>query len=146
MICNARDDKPLPVYGDGLNVRDWLFVHDHCTAIWAAFTKGRAGDVYNIGGNSEKPNIDVVRTILQHLGKPESLITFVKDRPGHDRRYAIDSSKIMSELGWRPSVTFDEGMERTVRWYLGNREWLDQVASGDYQRYYQEMYGNRGSA
>jgi dTDP-glucose 4,6-dehydratase len=146
MIMNARQDRPLPVYGDGLNVRDWLYVRDHCTAIWAALAKGRAGEVYNIGGNSEKANLDVVRTILRHVGKPESLISFVKDRPGHDRRYAIDSSRIQSELGWAPSVDFDTGIARTVEWYLANQTWLDQVASGEYQKYYAQMYGNRGAA
>ena len=146
MIMNARQGKPLPVYGDGLNVRDWLHVHDHCTAIWAAFTRGRAGEVYNIGGNSEKTNLDVVRTILRHVGRSEDLITFVKDRPGHDRRYAIDGSKISAELGWRPEVDFDSGIEHTVRWYIENQAWLDQVVSGEYQRYYSEMYDNRGEA
>ena len=146
IIMNARQNQALPVYGDGLNVRDWLYVGDHCTAIWAAFSKGRAGAVYNIGGNSERTNLEVVRTILRHLGKPESLITFVKDRPGHDRRYAIDASRIQSELGWRPAVDFDTAMARTVRWYLDNQPWLDQVASGDYQTYYQTLYGNRGRA
>jgi dTDP-glucose 4,6-dehydratase len=146
MIMNARQDKPLPVYGDGLNVRDWLYVGDHCTAIWAAFSKGRAGAVYNLGGNSEKTNLEVVRAILRQVGKPESLITYVKDRPGHDRRYAIDSSRILSELGWRPAVDFDTGMARTVRWYLDHQPWLDQVATGDYQKYYQALYGNRGQA
>jgi dTDP-glucose 4,6-dehydratase len=146
MIMNARQDKPLPVYGDGLNVRDWLYVGDHCAAVWAAFTKGRAGAVYNIGGNSEKANLDVVRTILRQVGKPESLISFVKDRPGHDRRYAIDASRIRSELGWVPTVDFDTGIARTVRWYLDNQPWLDQVVSGDYQSFYQTLYGNRGRA
>ena len=146
MIMNARQDKALPVYGDGLNVRDWLYVGDHCTAIWAAFAKGRAGAVYNIGGNSERTNLEVVRAILRQVGKPESLITYVKDRPGHDRRYAIDSSLIQTELGWRPAVDFDTAMAQTVRWYLDNQAWLDQVASGDYQTFYQTLYGNRGRA
>ena len=143
MINNARQNRPLPVYGDGLNVRDWLYVLDHCTALWAVLTRGRAGQVYNIGGNSEKTNLDVVRTILAHLNKPESLITFVKDRPGHDRRYAIDASKISAELGWRPSVTFAEGIRRTIDWYLANQKWLDDVVSGDYQAYYEKMYSGR---
>ncbi len=143
MILNARQDKALPVYGDGLNVRDWLYVRDHCTAIWAAYCRGRAGEVYNIGGNSEKTNLEVVRTILRQVGKPESLITFVRDRPGHDRRYAIDAGKISRELGWSPAVDFDEGIARTVRWYLDHREWLDQVVSGEYQSYYERMYGER---
>jgi dTDP-glucose 4,6-dehydratase len=146
IICNARDDKALPVYGDGLNVRDWLFVRDHCTAIWAAFSRGRAGEIYNIGGNSEKTNLDVIRTILRLLNKPESLISFVKDRPGHDRRYAIDSAKIARELDWKPAVTFEEGMEHTVRWYLENEQWLDQVLSGEYRKYYEDMYAHRGNA
>jgi dTDP-glucose 4,6-dehydratase len=146
IIMNARQNKALPVYGDGLNVRDWLYVGDHCTAIWTAFSKGRAGAVYNIGGNSERTNLDVIRTILQQVGKPESLITFVKDRPGHDRRYAIDASRIQAELGWRPAVDFETAMARTVRWYLDHQPWLDQVASGDYQTYYQTLYGNRGRA
>jgi dTDP-glucose 4,6-dehydratase len=146
IIMNARQNKALPVYGDGLNVRDWLYVGDHCSAIWTAFSKGRAGAVYNIGGNSERTNLDVIRTILQQVGKPESLITFVKDRPGHDRRYAIDASRIQAELGWRPAVDFETAMARTVRWYLDHQPWLDQVATGDYQKYYQALYGNRGQA
>ena len=146
IIMNARQNKALPVYGDGLNVRYWLYVGDHCSAIWTAFSKGRAGAVYNIGGNSERTNLDVIRTILQQVGKPESLITFVKDRPGHDRRYAIDASRIQAELGWRPAVDFETAMARTVRWYLDHQPWLDQVASGDYQTYYQTLYGNRGRA
>jgi len=146
MICNARDHKPLPVYGDGRNVRDWLYVRDHCTAIWAVFTGGRSGEVYNVGGNSEKRNIDVVRTLLRELGRPDSLITYVTDRPGHDLRYAIDSTKLRTELGWRPSVSFEEGMSKTVQWYLGNPDWLEHVLSGAYQTYYDDMYGNRGKA
>ncbi len=146
MILNARGDRPLPVYGDGLNVRDWLYVRDHCTAVWAAFLRGRAGEVYNIGGNSEKTNLEVVRTILRHVGKPESLITFVKDRPGHDRRYAIDAAKIRAELGWRPEMDFETGIAETVRWYLANEAWLAQVVSGEYQTYYERMYGRRGPA
>ncbi len=146
MIMNARSDRELPVYGDGLNVRDWLYVRDHCVAIWAAFCKGRAGEVYNIGGNSEKQNIEVVKTILHHVGKPESLITFVKDRLGHDRRYAIDAGKIERELGWSPSVSFDDGIAQTVEWYQNNETWLGEVVSGDYQAYYQKMYGSRGAA
>ncbi|HVP11715.1 MAG TPA: GDP-mannose 4,6-dehydratase, partial [Phycisphaerae bacterium] len=143
MINNARHDKPLPVYGDGLNVRDWLYVEDHCRALWTVLTRGRPGRTYNIGGNSEKTNLEVVRTILRHVDKPESLITFVKDRPGHDRRYAIDASRIRSELGWGPSVDFDAGMSRTIDWYLGNQQWLDRVVSGAYQTYYEEMYAGR---
>jgi dTDP-glucose 4,6-dehydratase len=146
IIRNALADRPLPVYGTGLNVRDWLYVGDHCQAIWAAFTKGTAGEVYNIGGNNERTNLDVVKTILRQVGKPESLITFVKDRPGHDLRYAIDASKIARELGWEPSIGFDEGIARTVDWYLANQEWVEQVASGEYQTYYETMYANRGDA
>jgi dTDP-glucose 4,6-dehydratase len=143
MINNARHDKNLPVYGDGLNVRDWLYVEDHCTAIWAVLTRGRIGEVYNIGGNNEKTNLEVVKNVLSALAKPESLITFVKDRPGHDRRYAIDAAKIMNELGWSPSVTFEQGLARTIQWYLDHQDWLDRVVSGDYQKYYDDMYAGR---
>jgi dTDP-glucose 4,6-dehydratase len=144
MIRNALADQPLPVYGTGLNVRDWLYVDDHCRAIWTAFTKGGAGEVYNIGGNNERTNLEVVKTILRHVGKPESLIRFVKDRPGHDLRYAIDASKIARELGWTPTVGFDEGIGQTIEWYLASQAWVDQVASGEYQSYYETMYGSRG--
>ena len=143
MINNARQDKPLPVYGDGLQVRDWLFVRDHCTAVWRAFRQGRDGEVYNIGGNNERTNLDVVRTILEALGKPESLIQYVKDRPGHDRRYAIDATKARADLGWVPSVAFEDGIQQTIQWYVDNQDWLDHVVSGDYQAYYQRMYGAR---
>jgi len=143
MINNALHDKPLPVYGDGLYVRDWLYVYDHCTAVWKVLTEGRPGEIYNIGGNNEKKNLEVVGLILERLGKPKSLITHVKDRPGHDRRYAIDSSKIMDELGWKPSVTFEEGIRRTIDWYLANGEWLSHVVSGQYQQYYHRMYDGR---
>ncbi|HOK66555.1 MAG TPA: dTDP-glucose 4,6-dehydratase [Anaerohalosphaeraceae bacterium] len=143
MIHNALKDKPLPVYGDGMHIRDWLYVYDHCTAVWKVLTEAQPGQVYNIGGNNEKHNLDVVRLILKALGKPESLITFVKDRPGHDRRYAIDSSRIMAELNWRPSVSFEEGLSRTIRWYLDHSEWLNHVVSGQYQEYYKRMYSNR---
>lgn len=143
MINNAINDQPLPVYGDGLHVRDWLYVYDHCTAIWLVLTKAPPGQVYNIGGNNERPNIEIVKAILRHLGKPESLIRFVKDRPGHDRRYAIDSTKIHSQLGWRPSVDLEQGLAMTIDWYLGHRTWLEHVVSGQYQQYYQSMYGNR---
>ncbi len=143
MINNARQGKPLPVYGDGLNVRDWLYVEDHCRAIWTALTRGQPGRTYNIGGNSERTNLDVVRAILRHMDKPERLITFVKDRPGHDRRYAIDATRIRTELGWSPSVDFESGLARTIDWYLGNQHWLDRVVSGAYQKYYEEMYAGR---
>ncbi|MBN1125594.1 MAG: dTDP-glucose 4,6-dehydratase [Sedimentisphaerales bacterium] len=143
MIHNAMHDKELPVYGDGLYIRDWLYVYDHCTAIWQVLTKGRIGEVYNIGGNNEKTNLEVVGLILEHLGKPSTLIRHVKDRPGHDRRYAIDSGKTMQELGWSPSVTFEEGIARTIDWYRSNTEWLNHIVSGAYQQYYESMYRDR---
>ncbi|MHC5182123.1 MAG: dTDP-glucose 4,6-dehydratase [Planctomycetota bacterium] len=143
MIHNALNDKELPVYGDGLYVRDWLFVYDHCTAIWKVLTEAEPGTTYNVGGNNEKTNLEVIGTVLGRLDKPESLIRYVKDRPGHDRRYAIDSSKIMSELGWAPTVTFEEGIVRTIDWYLSNADWLNHVVSGQYQQYYESMYQNR---
>lgn len=140
MIANALNNKPLPVYGDGMNVRDWLFVEDHCIAIDAVLHKGKFGDVYNIGGNNEKPNIEIVKTILKELGKSESLITFVKDRPGHDRRYAIDASKIKNELGWEPSYTFEKGIVETIRWYVENKNWWERIISGEYLKYYELQY------
>lgn len=143
MINNALNDKELPIYGDGLYVRDWLFVYDHCTAIWEVLTKAKPGTTYNIGGNNEKTNLEVVKLILERVNKPESLIRHVKDRPGHDRRYAIDSSKMMSELNWAPTVTFEEGITRTIDWYLSNTDWLNHVVSGQYQQYYKSMYSNR---
>ena len=143
MINNARQGKPLPVYGDGSNVRDWLFVEDHCRAIWMALTKGAVGRVYNIGGNSERTNLEVVKAILRHMNKPESLISFVKDRPGHDFRYAIDAARIKNELGWTPTVDFETGLGRTIKWYLGHQEWLDHITSGAYKQYYEEMYAGR---
>jgi len=143
MINNALNDKELPVYGDGLYVRDWLFVYDHCTAIWKILTEGKPDRIYNIGGCNEKTNLEVVGIILDRLGKSKSLIKHVKDRPGHDRRYAIDASKIINELGWRPSVTFEEGIEQTIDWYVNNKTWLDNVVSGEYQKYYQQMYKDR---
>jgi len=143
MINNARDDKPLPVYGDGSNVRDWLYVEDHCSALWAVLTKGDAGRVYNIGGNSEKRNLAVVAAILRYLDKPDSLIQFVTDRPGHDFRYAIDATRIYEELGWQPSVSFETGLAQTIQWYLDNQDWLDQVVSGAYKNYYESMYAGR---
>ncbi len=143
MINNALNDKSLPMYGDGLYVRDWLYVYDHCTAIWKVLTETKPGTVYNIGGNNEKTNLEVVRLILERLGKPESLINYVKDRPGHDRRYAIDSSKIMNELDWKPTVTFEEGILKTIDWYLENTDWLNHVVSGQYQQYYEAMYSGR---
>ncbi|MHC4068324.1 MAG: dTDP-glucose 4,6-dehydratase [Planctomycetota bacterium] len=143
MINNALNDKELPVYGDGLYVRDWLYVYDHCTAVWKILTEGRADEVYNIGGCNEKANLEVIKLILKRLGKAESLIKHVKDRPGHDRRYAIDAGKIIKELGWKPSVSFEQGIEKTIDWYLENTKWLENVVSGDYQKYYDSMYSNR---
>ena len=143
MVNNALQDKPLPVYGDGMNVRDWLFVYDHCTAIWKVLTEAKSGEIYNIGGCNEKPNIEVVKQILAHLNKPQSLISFVKDRPGHDLRYAIDASKIMADLGWKPSVTFEQGICQTIDWYLAHEDWLNHIVSGDYQHYYDAMYQDR---
>lgn len=143
MIANALNDKPLPVYGDGMNVRDWLHVADHCSAIDVVLQKGRVGEVYNIGGSNEKPNLELVKLLLTLLGKKETLITFVKDRPGHDRRYAIDSSKIQNELGWKPSYAFEQGMKETVDWYLQNRKWWERIISGEYKEYYRKMYGSR---
>lgn len=143
MINNAINDKELPVYGDGLYVRDWLYVYDHCTAIWQVLEKAPSGEIYNIGGCNERPNLDVVNLILDRLGKPKSLIKHVTDRPGHDRRYAIDAGKIMRDLDWRPSVSFEEGIARTIDWYLENQKWLANVVSGDYQKYYDSMYSNR---
>lgn len=143
MIANALEDKPLPVYGDGLNVRDWIYVEDHCRAIGLIVKEGEPGEVYNIGGRAEKTNLDVVRAILAMLGKPESLIKFVPDRPGHDRRYAMDTAKVERALGWKPEVGFEAGMERTVRWYLDNPGWVSRVRSGEYQSYYDRMYAKR---
>jgi dTDP-glucose 4,6-dehydratase len=143
MINNAMNNKPLPVYGDGRQIRDWLYVHDHCTAVWKVLTEAKPGEIYNIGGCNEKTNMDVVRLILSHLGKPESLIKHITDRPGHDRRYAIDASKIIEQLKWKPSVSFEEGIARTIDWYLANRLWLAHVVSGDYQKYYESMYQDR---
>jgi dTDP-glucose 4,6-dehydratase len=143
MINNALNDKPLPVYGDGLNVRDWIHVEDHCRAIWKVLTEGKSGEAYNIGASCEKTNIEIVKTLLKLLKKPESLITFVKDRPGHDRRYAMDSSKINSQLDWHPQIKFEDGLKKTIDWYLQNKKWLNNVTSGQYQQYYQQMYANR---
>jgi dTDP-glucose 4,6-dehydratase len=143
IISNALEDKELPVYGDGLNVRDWLHVYDHCTAIDLVLHKGNLGEVYNIGGNNEKTNIEIVKLIIKNLDKPESLIKYVKDRLGHDRRYAIDSSKIQTELGWMPKYTFETGISETIQWYLDNLDWIKKVKSGEYQDYYEKMYGNK---
>lgn len=143
MISNALEDKPLPVYGDGLNIRDWLHVYDHCTAIDLVLHKGKTGEVYNIGGNNEKTNIDIVKLILKELDKSESLIQFVKDRLGHDRRYAIDSTKIQKELNWKPKYTFEVGIVETINWYLDNQNWISSVKTGQYQEYYDKMYSNK---
>ena len=143
MIANAQADKPLPVYGEGLNVRDWLYVEDHCRAIDLILENGRVGEVYNIGGHNEKANIEVVKIILKQLGKPESLITYVTDRKGHDQRYAIDPTKIHEELGWLPETKFEDGIKKTIQWYLDNEDWWQNIVSGEYQNYYEKMYGNR---
>jgi dTDP-glucose 4,6-dehydratase len=141
MIANASEDKPIPVYGDGQQVRDWLYVRDHCEAILAALEKGKSGEVYNIGGNNELANLVLVKRVLKELGKPESLITYVKDRPGHDRRYAIDAGKIGRELGWSPRFTFAAALPLTIRWYQSQKEWLQRVRSGAYREYYARQYG-----
>lgn len=143
MIANALENKPLPVYGEGKNVRDWLYVRDHCKAIDMILENGRPGEVYNIGGHNERTNLEVVRTVLRILGKSEELIKFVKDRPGHDMRYAIDPTKIRNELGWYPETDFDTGIQKTVEWYLNNRSWWKNIISGDYVKYYERMYGKR---
>ena len=143
MIINALHDKALPVYGDGANVRDWLYVEDHCSAIDLIIRHGREGEVYNVGGHNEKSNLDVVKIILKALGKSEDLITFVKDRPGHDRRYAIDPTQIHNELGWLPQTKFEDGIAKTIEWYLASKEWWQEIISGEYQKYYEKMYKNR---
>ena len=142
MIANAINDDPLPVYGDGKNVRDWIFVDDHCRAIWKAYENGRSGEAYNVGSRNEKYNIDVVKSILDALGKPHSLITYVTDRLGHDRRYAIDPSKVENELGWKPAMTWEKGLQTTIDWYLNNQEWVDHIRNGEYRNYYKAMYGS----
>ena len=143
MIANALADKPLPVYGEGLNVRDWLYVEDHCAAIDLILEKGEVGRIYNIGGHNEMRNIDIVKLICKTLDKPESLITYVTDRKGHDMRYAIDPAFIHEKLGWLPRTKFEDGIQRTIRWYLDNRSWWEEIVSGEYQSYYEQMYGNR---
>lgn len=140
MINNCLHDRDLPVYGDGMQVRDWLHVSDHCLAIDAVLHKGKAGEVYNIGSNNERTNIEIVKLVISTLGKSESLIKYVKDRPGHDRRYAIDYTKISTELGWKPVYTFERGIKETIEWYLRNTKWIENVISGNYMRYYEEMY------
>jgi dTDP-glucose 4,6-dehydratase len=143
MIINALKGKELPVYGDGLNVRDWLYVEDHCAAIDLVIHKGKDGEVYNVGGNNEQTNIEIVKRILKELGKSEDLIRFVQDRPGHDRRYAIDATKIKTELGWEPKHTFETGIVATIQWYLENQDWWERIISGDYQQYYEQQYKSR---
>ena len=140
MIHNAENDKSLPIYGDGMQIRDWLHVKDHCAAIWTVLKQGRAGEVYNVGGNNEKANIEIVKLILQSLGKSEDLITYVQDRPGHDRRYAIDNTKITTELGWKPAYTFERGIAETIKWYQAHQEWMERIVSGAYAAYYEKMY------
>ncbi len=141
MIVRAQENKSLPVYGEGSNVRDWLYVEDHCKAIDMIIHNGTSGEVYNVGGHNERRNIDVVKTVLSLLSKPESLITFVKDRAGHDLRYAIDPAKISTELGWKPETAFDDGMKKTVEWYLENTEWIEEIKSGEYAEYSKKIYG-----
>jgi len=143
IISNALNDKALPVYGDGMNVRDWIHVEDHNKGVWEVFKKGKIGEVYNLGGNAEKPNIEIVKFILNYLKKPESLITYVKDRPGHDRRYAMDVSYIKKELGWEPKIKFEDGLASTIQWYLDNKEWWNRIISGDYKKYFEQNYGGR---
>ncbi|MTI65565.1 MAG: dTDP-glucose 4,6-dehydratase [Firmicutes bacterium] len=143
MIANTLEEKDLPVYGDGMQIRDWLHVNDHCSAIDTVLHKGKIGEVYNIGGNNEKANIEIVKLIIEKLEKTEDLITYVKDRLGHDRRYAIDNTKITTELGWEPIYTFEQGMEETIKWYLDNKDWWEKIRSGEYMDYYEKIYGER---
>ena len=143
MIANALESRPLPVYGDGMQIRDWLFVEDHCRAILAVLSKGRDGEIYNIGGNRSLPNLEVVRKLLALTGRPESLIQYVTDRPGHDRRYALSSEKLMRETGWHPEMDFEGGLARTIEWYQANTEWVSRVRSGAYREYYERNYGSR---
>ncbi len=142
MISNCIKSKKLPVYGDGMQVRDWLHVSDHCFAIDTVLHKGKDGEVYNVGGNNEKTNISIVKLIIKTLGKSENLIKYVKDRPGHDRRYSIDNTKITTQLGWKPKYTFEQGIKETIQWYLNNTEWIENIVSGEYVRYYKKMYSN----
>jgi dTDP-glucose 4,6-dehydratase len=142
-ISNALDDRPIPVYGDGLQVRDWVHVADNCRALMAVLERGRAGETYHIGGGHPLPNIAVLKLLLKTLGKPESLLTSVTDRLGHDRRYAVDFSKITAELGWRPEISFERGLADTVAWYRENSEWVRRCRSGEYRQYYEKMYGER---
>ena len=146
MISNALEDKPLPVYGDGAQERDWLHTEDHCRAIFAVLERGREGETYNIGGGRVEKNLDMVRRLLRMVGKPESLISYVKDRPGHDRRYALDCSKMKRELGWSPQVSLEDGLQQTVDWYKANGEWLAEIRKGEYRGYYEKYYLNRDSS
>ena len=143
MIINCLANKSLPVYGEGINVRDWLYVEDHCKAIDLIIHKGKVGEVYNIGGHNEMRNIDIVKLILKELGKDESLINYVADRKGHDMRYAIDPEKIHKDLGWLPETKFHDGIKKTIKWYLENKEWWKEIVSGDYQKYYEKMYKDK---
>jgi dTDP-glucose 4,6-dehydratase len=143
MIANAMNNEPLPVYGDGKNVRDWIYVDDHARAVWLAYERGKAGEIYNVGARNEQQNLDVVTSILDALGKPKSLIKYVTDRLGHDRRYAIDPSKSESELGWKPQTTWELGLTKTIDWYRENQDWVDHVRNGEYRNYYKAMYGAR---
>ena len=143
MISRALNDEALPVYGNGENVRDWLHVYDHCAAIDLILHKGKVGEVYNVGGHNERTNLEVVKTILKALDKPESLITYVKDRPGHDLRYAIDPDKLENELGWKPTYNFDTGIKQTIQWYLNHKQWWENIVSGEYQNYFEKQYGDR---
>ncbi|MBS3200945.1 dTDP-glucose 4,6-dehydratase [Turicibacter bilis] len=143
MISRALNDEQLPVYGNGENVRDWLHVYDHCAAIDLILHKGKIGEVYNVGGHNERTNLEVVKTILKALNKPESLITYVKDRPGHDLRYAIDPQKLETELGWKPTYNFDTGIQQTIEWYLDNKQWWENIISGEYQNYFEKQYGDK---
>jgi dTDP-glucose 4,6-dehydratase len=143
MISNAMNDEPLPVYGDGKNVRDWIFVEDHCRAIWAVYEKGKSGEAYNIGARNERQNIEVVTSILDALDKPHSLIKYVTDRLGHDRRYAIDAAKVENELNWKPLTSWEEGLQKTIRWYQENQDWVNHIRNGAYREYYKEMYDGR---
>lgn len=146
MLANAMDDQPIPVYGDGLNVRDWIYVEDHCRAILQVLEKGRSGAVYNVGARNERRNIDVAKSVLDVLGKPHSLLRFVKDRPGHDRRYAIDPTLVETELGWRPTETWESGLRKTVEWYQANTDWVKRARSGAYREFYAQQYGIEVSA
>ena len=143
MISNALEDKPLPIYGDGMQIRDWLYVDDHCRGVLAIVEQGRIGEIYNIGGNCSLPNVEVVKRILHALGKPESLMKTVTDRPGHDRRYALSSAKLMRETNWAPEMTFDQGLAETIAWYKTNAAWVNRVRSGEYLHFYEKNYANR---